>query len=182
MVNKDLLSVKEAINEIVKNLQILHNEDIELTNALGRVIASKVISKLNNPPQNVSSMDGYAVSSKNKFQNYKIIGESSAGNPYKNSVNDAETVQIFTGAYLPKGTDSVVIQENTKRKNKDIVSFKDNTIFKNRYIRKKGLDFNKGDVILDENVIINSRDISSIAMSGNFWLNVRIKPIIGILD
>ena len=182
MVNKNLLSVKEAINEIVNNLQVLQSEDIELTNALGRTNASKIISKLNNPPQDVSSMDGYAVNSKIKFQNYKIIGESSAGNPYINSISDGETVQIFTGAYLPKGADSVVIQENTKLKSKNFVYFKDDKVLKNRHIRKKGLDFKVGDMILDKNNIIKSRDISTIAMSGNFWLNVRIKPTIGILS
>ena len=182
MVNKKLLSVKEAINEIVKNLQVLQSEDIELTNALGRTNAKKIISKLNNPSQDVSSMDGYAVNSKNNFKNYKIIGESSAGNPFKKSVGDGETVQIFTGAHLPKGTDCVEIQENTELKNNNIVFFKNNSFLKNQYVRKKGLDFQKEDIILDKNNIINSRDISTIAMSGNFWLNVRIKPIIGILS
>ena len=114
MLNKNLLSVEDAINKIVKTLKTLKDEDIKLTECLGRVSAKKIISQLNNPPTDVSSMDGYAISSEKIFKSYKVIGESSAGNPFKKSVNPKEAVQIFTGAYLPKGTNTVVIQENTK--------------------------------------------------------------------
>ena len=182
MLNKNLLSVEDAINKIVKTLKTLKDEDIKLTECLGRVSAKKIISQLNNPPTDVSSMDGYAISSEKIFKSYKVIGESSAGNPFKKSVNPKEAVQIFTGAYLPKGTNTVVIQENTKIIDKDNISFKKNKIEKNDNVRKKGLDFKKGSTVLKGNHIINSRDISTIAMSGNFHINVRTKPKIGILS
>ena len=182
MLNKKLLSVEDAINKIVKTLKIMKDEDIKLTDSLGRVTAKKIISQLNNPPSDVSSMDGYAINSEKIFKNYKVIGESSAGNPFKKSVKLKQAVQIFTGAHLPIGTNTVVIQENTKIINKDNISIKKNKILANENVRKKGLDFKKGNTILKGNSIINSRDISTIAMSGNFYINVRTKPKIGILS
>ncbi len=110
MLNKKLLSVEDAINKIVKTLKIMKDEDVKLTDCLGRVTAKKIISQLNNPPSDVSSMDGYAINSEKIFKNYKVIGESSAGNPFKKSVKLKQAVQIFTGAHLPIGTNTVVIQ------------------------------------------------------------------------
>ena len=103
MLNKNLLSVEDAINKIVKTLKTLKDENIKLTECLGRVSAKKIISQLNNPPTDVSSMDGYAISSEKNFKSYKVIGESSAGNPFKKSV---KIMEVQTGPVL-KETDII---------------------------------------------------------------------------
>ncbi len=183
MPNKQkLLSVNQAIEKITKKFSSLDDEDVELTSALGRVTAKPIKAKINNPPQDVSSMDGYAISSKTISNHYKIIGESSAGNSFDQKVKEGETVQIFTGANIPKGTDTVVIQENVSLKNKNISIKNLQKLRQNQNIRPKGLNFEKGTTILNKNSIINSRNIGSIAMSGNFWINVIRKPIVGILS
>ena len=102
MVKGNLLSVKDAIKIIIKNLKIINSEDIELTNSLGRINSKKIISKLNNPPYDVSSMDGFAIDSKTIFTDYKVVGESSAGNPFLKKLNIGETIQIYTGAQFRK--------------------------------------------------------------------------------
>ena len=66
-------------------------------------------------------MDGFAINSINNTNEFKIIGESSAGNPFKGKVRKNETVQIFTGSFLPKGTNTVIIQENVKNLSSDII-------------------------------------------------------------
>ena len=54
MPKSKLLNVKDAINIIIKDLSVINSEDVELTNSLGRVNSKPILSKLNNPPQNVS--------------------------------------------------------------------------------------------------------------------------------
>ena len=182
MQNNILLSVDQAIKNITEGFFKLDDEDIELTNALGRVTAKPIISRINSPSNNVSSMDGYAINSNDFKTKYIIVGESSAGNPFRGKINPGETVQIFTGSHLPTNTNTVIIQEKVILKNNKYIELIDKNIIKNQHVRKKGLDFKLGDIILKENQILNSRNIGSIAMSGNFWLNVRRRPIIGILS
>ena len=71
MQQNKLISVNEAIKKIVKQFKKLSDEDIELTNALGRISAENVYAQTYNPNANVSSMDGYAINSKNKGNTFK---------------------------------------------------------------------------------------------------------------
>ena len=115
------MSLDEAINKIKSSFQKISNEDIFLKDALGRCLAKPIISEIDNPKYDVSSMDGYAVNYKDFTQikdggikKLKIVGESSAGVPYSKKINAQETVRIFTGAKLPKGSNTVIIQEDVK--------------------------------------------------------------------
>ena len=79
----DLLSLDEAINKIKSSFQKISNEDIFLKDALGRCLAKPIISEIDNPKYDVSSMDGYAVNHKDfikvknsKIKKFKIVGES----------------------------------------------------------------------------------------------------------
>ncbi len=181
MVKSKLISVKKAIFYIVSNIsELKKREKVSLEKSLGRILFKSVISKRNNPSENVSAMDGYAVDSSNKKKRFKIIGESKAGTPFKGKVKKNETVQIFTGAFIPKGTDSVIIQENVSYIHNEI-NFS-NILKRGQNIRKKGNDIKIGQIVAYENAIINSRKIASIAMSGNFFIDVKKKPLIGILS
>ncbi len=185
----DLLSLNEAINKIKSNFQKISDEDIFLKDALGRCLSKPIISEVDNPKYDVSSMDGYAINyndfdilkdSKNK--KFKIVGESSAGIPYPKKINTLETVRIFTGAKLPKGSNTVIIQEDVK------VSKNDNSIIINenptngQFVRKKGLDFKKNNILFKEGTILKSRHLGSIAMTGQVWLTVSRKPTVSILS
>ena len=116
MQNNELISVEQAIKKIVVQFDKLEDEDVELTKSIGRISAEPIFSQTFNPITNVSSMDGFAISSNNNDRYFKIIGESSAGNPFTGQVRKKETVAIYTGAHLPKGTNTVIIQENVKKK------------------------------------------------------------------
>ncbi len=81
-----MLKVEDAINIIVSKATSLQEETILLKNSLNRVNSTNIYANINSPPENVSSMDGYALkysSIKNIAKNpIKIVGESAAGNPY----------------------------------------------------------------------------------------------------
>ena len=185
----DLLSLDEAINKIKSSFQKISNEDIFLKDALGRCLAKPIISEIDNPKYDVSSMDGYAVNHKDfikvknsKIKKFKIVGESSAGVPYSKKINAKETVRIFTGAKLPKGSNTVIIQENVKVLNNENYIIVEETPKKNQYVRKKGLDFKRNHILFKEGTILKSRHLGSIAMTGQAWLTVSRKPTVSILS
>ena len=188
-----LISLDVAIRNIKSNFKKISNEDVFLQNSLGRCLAEPVYSKIDNPKYDVSSMDGYAINfkdftelnSKNnskKAINFKVIGESSAGNPFEKKIKNFEAVRIFTGAKVPRGCDVVIIQENVRTSSDQIYISKQSDIIKYQNIRKKGLDFKKGECIFKIGSLIKSRHIGSIAMTGQTWVTVSRKPVVSILS
>ena len=188
-----LISLDVAIRNIKSNFKKISNEDVFLQNSLGRCLAEPIYSKIDNPKYDVSSMDGYAInfkdftelSSKNnskKAINFKVIGESSAGNPFEKKIKNFEAVRIFTGAKVPRGCDVVIIQENVRTSSDQICISTQSNIIKYQNIRKKGLDFKKGECIFKIGSLIKSRHLGSIAMTGQTWLTVTRKPVVSILS
>ena len=189
MQKSNLLSLDEAIKKIKLSFDKISSEDVFIQNALGRCLSKPVVSNIDNPKYDVSSMDGYAVNynnytkiNKETPKKLKVIGESSAGNSFSKKIEGLETVRIFTGAKLPSGSDTIIIQEDVRNSsNKKYVETKIN-IKKNQFVRKKGLDFKKNEILFNEGIVIKSRHIGSIAMTGQTWLSVSRKPIVSILS
>ena len=188
-----LISLDVAIRNIKSNFKKISNEDVFLQNSLGRCLAEPIYSKIDNPKYDVSSMDGYAINfkdfnelnSKNnskKAINFKVIGESSAGNPFEKKIKNFEAVRIFTGAKVPRGCDVVIIQENVRISSDQIYISTQSDIIKYQNIRKKGLDFKKSECIYKSGSIIKSRHLGSIAMTGQSWVTVTRKPVVSILS
>ena len=188
-----LISLDVAIRNIKSNFKKISNEDVFLQNSLGRCLAEPIYSKIDNPKYDVSSMDGYAInfkdftelSSKNnskKAINFKVIGESSAGNPFEKKIKNFEAVRIFTGAKVPRGCDVVIIQENVHPSSDQKYISTQSNVIKYQNIRKKGLDFKKGECIFKIGSLIKSRHIGSIAMTGQTWVTVSRKPVVSILS
>lgn len=188
-----LISLDVAIRNIKSNFKKISNEDVFLQNSLGRCLAKPIYSKIDNPKYDVSSMDGYAINfkdftelnSKNnskKAINFKVIGESSAGNPFEKKIKNFEAVRIFTGAKVPRGCDVVIIQENVDTSSDQKYISTQSNVIKYQNIRKKGLDFKKGECIFKIGSLIKSRHIGSIAMTGQTWVTVSRKPVVSILS
>ena len=188
-----LISLDVAIRNIKSNFKKISNEDVFLQNSLGRCLAEPIYSKIDNPKYDVSSMDGYAINfkdftelnSKNnskKAINFKVIGESSAGNPFEKKIKNFEAVRIFTGAKVPRGCDVVIIQENVHTSSDQKYISTQSNVIKYQNIRKKGLDFKKGECIFKIGSLIKSRHLGSIAMTGQTWVTVSRKPVVSILS
>ena len=188
-----LISLDVAIRNIKSNFKKISNEDVFLQNSLGRCLAEPIYSKIDNPKYDVSSMDGYAINFKDftelnsksnskKAINFKVIGESSAGNPFEKKIKNFEAVRIFTGAKVPRGCDVVIIQENVHPSSDQKYISTQSNVIKYQNIRKKGLDFKKGECIFKIGSLIKSRHIGSIAMTGQTWVTVSRKPVVSILS
>lgn len=183
MAGKDLLPVAEAQQRILDAVEPLPAEQISLADGLGRVLATDVASRRDQPPMAMSAMDGYAVRAADVASlpaSLDVVGYAPAGHAFEGTVGPGEAVRIFTGAPVPDGADTIVIQENTEQSD-EIVRVVDGTAPVGRYIRPAGLDFATGDVLLPPGKVLTARDVGLSAAMNVPWLSVRRKPRISIL-
>ena len=179
---QSLMPVADARARILADLPTMASEQVALTEAHGRVLAADVDARVTQPPLAVSAMDGYAVRAEdvaNVPVDLKIVGMVPAGGRHDGVVGPGETVRIFTGAALPDGVDAIVIQEDTDRDG-DTVTIKESSAA-GRYVRKAGLDFETGDVLLTAGTVLSARDIGLAAAMNHPWLQVRRRPRVALL-
>ena len=182
-----MLSVADALAGVLASLPCTNPETIAVPDSIGRVLAQDAVSHLDLPPAAVSSMDGYAVRAADCSLPGAIvtrIGESAAGHPFAGAVGAGQAVRIFTGAILPDGADSIILQEDVTAASEadgTIVTIKE-AATKGRFIRPAGLDANAGDIILEAGTIITARAMALLLATGHTQIDVRRKPAIGILS
>lgn len=175
------LSVAEALAKILDSAAPLPSQAALLADAVGRVLAGDVAALRTQPPGDVSAMDGYAVRGADVAQalvTLDVIGEVAAGHPFDGSVGAGQAARIFTGGLLPDGADTVVIQENTRRDGDRVVI--ETASAPARHVRRKGLDFAEGDVLLRAGQIITSRDLMLAASMNHAALPVHRAPRVAI--
>jgi len=176
-----MISVDEATARIVAAFAPTAAERIALRQGAGRVLAEDVRARMNQPPDPVSSMDGYAVRAADAAAPgaaLRVVGAAPAGHPYGKMLNAGESVRIFTGGVVPQGADSIVIQEDAQRDG-DTVSFTVAAI-PHRHIRDAGLDFKQGDVLAAAGQRLTARDLALIAAGDNAQIAVRRRPKVAI--
>ena len=177
-----MLSVAEAKARILDSFERQPAETISLAEADGRVLAEPVKARLTQPPWPVSAMDGYAVRGADVAvapAELRQIGVVHAGGRYGGKVGPGEAVRIFTGAPLPEGADTVVIQENVEADGAHL-SVRYGTAL-GRNVRPAGLDFKAGEVGLEAGRRLNARAIGFAAAMNVPWLRVTRKPRVAVL-
>ena len=119
-------------------------------------------------------MDGYAISSKDlpdeNIKELNVVGTVFAGKPYMEKLLPGECVRIMTGGIMPKGTDTVVIQENVERHDDIIKIGTDIKLGDN--VRQAGEDIKIGDAVLSKGFRLTPADIGLIASLGISEVNV----------
>lgn len=177
-----MLSVEAAEARIVAAFSPLKSERVEISHALGRVLAEDAVARLTQPPFDVSSMDGYAVRAQdaaNAPAQLKIIGEAPAGRPFKGRVGAGQAVRIYTGAVVPQGADAIVIQENTESDGKTVTI--KSAAERDRHIRRAGLDFHEGDMLIARGRYLSARDVALLAAGDLAEVSVTRKPRIAVV-
>src|SRR5437764_9616903 len=178
-----MISVEEALARLLAPLTALPPEQVSVADAVGRVLAEDVARGRTQPPFAAAAMDGYAVRAEdvaNVPATLRIVAEIPAGAGYGGTIGTGEAARIFTGAPLPAGADAIVIQEDTERDG-DRVTVKEGAP-KGRYVRRAGLDFAEGDVLLKAGRRLTPRDIGLAAAMNRPWLFVHRRPRAGILS
>jgi molybdopterin molybdotransferase len=174
-----LLAIDEALARILKTAVVLPGEDVRLEQALGRVTAKPVLARRDQPPFDASAMDGYALRHEDLGQALKVVGTSAAGHAFKGSLKTGQAVRILTGAPIPKGADTIVIQENVVLKGDALNIVEAPALGRN--IRQRGLDFPKGAELVPAARQLNARDIGLVASSNSEFVRVRRNPLVAIL-
>ena len=177
-----LMPVAEALTHILGRVQRLGAESVIIQEAAGRTLNGPLVSALTNPPFDASSMDGYGLRAADISKlpaSLNLIGESAAGWPFAGTVGHGQAVRIFTGAPVPDGADTVVIQEETRADGNRVTVLE--ATLKGANIRLRGQDFHDGDIVLDDGCRLSPRDIMLAAASGHGLLAVTRKPVVAIL-
>lgn len=174
-----LLSFEQAVQHIHATLNpIHHTESVPLKAALGRVLAVAAISPHNLPTERNSAMDGYAFCSTDLMPTAPCtllqIGTSWAGKPYPIPIKTGECVRIFTGAVIPEGADSVIMQEQVQVNGLFVTLPGTTKPFQN--IREAGEDVAIGDTLLPAGRKITATDLGLLAAAGLNEVSV-VRPL-----
>jgi molybdopterin molybdotransferase len=162
-----MISVQEAKEIILKNTYLLPEIEVPLIDAAFQILTRDTFAITDLPPFNQSAMDGYAIN----FEAWKnetslqILGESAAGDPVKKIPVAGFASRIFTGAALPVGTDTVIMQEKCSiQQNKLIIN--DTNLKKENAVRAQGEEIKKNDLALKKGNLLNAAAIGFLASIG----------------
>jgi molybdopterin molybdotransferase len=177
-----LMSVAEALRRILKNAEPLPAEAAPLLEAHGRVLTQNVAALRTQPPADVSAMDGYAARAAdvaNTPARLKVIGEVAAGHAFNGEVGAGEAARIFTGGVVPRGADTIVIQETTRREGDTVIVTTPAPPKKN--VRAGGLDFRHGTILLEKGRRLTERDLMLAAAMNHPTVPVHRRPKVAVL-
>jgi molybdopterin molybdotransferase len=178
-----LLPVEEALARVLALPRgPLRRETVLLAQAHGHTLADDLAAKRTQPPKAVSAMDGYALradDARAPGSRLSIIGDSAAGRGFLGKMGPAEAVRIFTGAPVPDGADTIVIQEDARRDGASVVI--DGPVKAKAHIRPAGLDFSAGEVLLQAGTRLGARELALAAAMNHAELPVAGKPRAAIL-
>ncbi len=177
-----MLTYKEAIKKILGEPFRLKTETVPLRKGLDRVVSKDLVSPEPFPSFNNSAVDGYAVSSvpvNKKRLGFEVSHEIKAGEYFNGILKPGHSVRIFTGAYVPKGTQAVVMQEEVERVNDYLILSRKPSPKEN--IRFFGEDFKKGEALISSQTRLNPTHLAVLAAVGYQKIPVYQSPKVGIL-
>ncbi|MHB2264994.1 molybdopterin molybdotransferase MoeA [Aliihoeflea sp. PC F10.4] len=177
-----LVPVDEALARLLDGVERVELEQVPLPEAFGRILGGSVTARRTHPPFDASAMDGYAVRAADIASvpaELNIIGESAAGRRFDGRVEAGQAVRIFTGAPVPNGADTILIQENAQRSGDLVTAIE--TVAEGRHIRRAGLDFEEGEQLLGPGRRIDPAALALIAAADLTEIAVVRRPRIGII-
>jgi molybdopterin molybdotransferase len=147
--------------------------ELPLREAAGRWAACDVTARRTQPAQDLSAMDGYAIRFQDMPGPWTVIGESAAGRPFGGPIERGQATRIFTGAALPQGTDTVLIQEEAGRDGAALTLAGEGPGHRGRNVRRRGLDFSEGATLIAAGQRLTPARIAVAATGGHATLPVR---------
>ena len=186
---RKLMTFDEAKRVITEQLKpkALGEEEISLLEAYNRVLRENVVSALDIPPFNRSTVDGYAVKAEDTFgaeenQPAKLIarGMVSVGEPPKIRISKGEAAEIVTGAPIPEDADAVVMVEDTDIEDAELRVYR--AVTKDENVMKKGTDIKKGETVLKAGQVLGASEIGVLAALGLTKVKVFKVPVVAVLS
>lgn len=176
------LPLEEAQARLLGLVQPLPIERSDIAGALGRWLAEPVTATRTQPAADLSAMDGYAVASGDGAGPWTIIGESAAGHPFAGTVQAGQAVRISTGAALPEGAASVILQEDTARDGDLVRLTGEGPNPEGKHIRRQGMDFVTGAAVLSSGTRLGPAQLALATAAGRAHVAVRRRPKLAIID
>lgn len=176
-----LLPVLDAQQRLLALCTRLETETVALASAAGRWAASDIVARRSQPATDLSAMDGYAIRFADLPGPFTLIGESAAGHGFAGAVSAGETVRIFTGAALPAGADTVLVQEEAAQDGAQVILSGEGPPARGRNVRPAGLDFSDGDLLVAQGERLTPARIALAAIAGHGSLAVNRRVRIAIL-
>jgi molybdopterin molybdotransferase len=177
-----LTPVDEALAAVLEGVVATEPETVSITAARGRVLAADLRARRTQPPFAAAAMDGWAIRAADATApgaRLRVAGEAAAGAAFTGTVEPGTCVRIFTGAPLPAGADTVVMQEYTSRDG-DTVTFEE-VAKRGRHIRAAGVDFHEGDVGPTAGTRLDFTNLGLVAAMNHAEVPVRRRPRIAVL-
>ena len=181
----DWVPVDKALEHLRTNITpVTEVELIPVRRSSGRVLAGDVIAGLSNPPLPNSAVDGYGFAHDGGTDSARtlplVAGRAAAGAPFNGTVPEGHAVRVLTGAVVPKGVDTVVLEEDTATDGTS-VAFR-GPIKRGANTRKAGEDFAAGDAILRSGRILTPADLSLLSAAGVVEVPIRRRLRVAVLS
>ena len=184
-----LMSFDEAKKLVTEELkpEAIGGEEVPLLDAYNRVLMENVVSTLDIPPFNRSTVDGYAVKAEDTFgaeenQPVKLTvhGVVNIGEPPQVRVRKGEAAEIVTGAPVPEGADAVVMVEDTDRDEAELRVFR--AVTRNENVMKRGTDIKNSETALTAGRVLGASEIGVLAALGLTEVKVFKVPVVAVLS
>lgn len=175
-----MISVNEAKDIITESVKRLPSQRLPLGRALGLVLGEDVYALTDIPNFRQSSMDGYAIRFEPGRTVFTLAGEMAAGSTAALDIGPAEAVRIFTGAPLPAGADTVVMQEKVSLEG-DRVMVEDGGMQAFQHVREKGAEIKRGALAMQAGTLLSPAAIGFLAGIGIPELQVIPAPKVSII-
>ena len=178
-----MIPVDKALELITEHSEILPVEEIDINNALGRVLAEDVPIDINVPPFNRAAMDGYAVVSSDTKKVpviLEVVEEIPAGTRGNKKISSGKCAKIMTGAPVPADADAVVMIENTEELDQSHVIIK-KSAGPLENICPTGEDARAGETILEKGMTIGSAEVGVLCFAGRKKVMVYKKPVVSVI-
>ena len=170
---KPLLPIAEAQARIFALAEPVALESPPLSAAAGRWASEDIVALRTQPSADLSAMDGYAIRCADMPGPWQVIGESAAGRAFSGSVASGQAVRIFTGAPMPEGADTVLVQEEAARDGAALTLTGQGPAYEGRNIRRRGLDFSEGDPLIAIGERLTPARLALAGVAGHATLPVR---------
>jgi len=182
----DWTPVDKALAHLRENLgRCVGIETLPLSDSLGKVLAEDQIARRSNPPAPNSAVDGYgfthtALLGKQSHELPLVDGRAAAGSPYSGEVPLGQAVRILTGAILPKGVDTVVLQEDVTVVGSNITF--EGSVKAGSNTRKAGEDVKQGDVAIGAGHVLRPPDLALLSALGIDKVSVFEALCVGVIS
>lgn len=181
-----MLTVTQALDQIVREVTVLAPEQVALNDALGLVTAEDVISREDSPPFDKSLMDGYAVLSSdvaNGHREFVVVDEVTAGRTPSCDISSGEATRIMTGAPTPRSADAVVPVEMTELVDEDAdrVRILVDAIAPEKNVIRQGTNKRVGEKIVSAGRLLRAQELAALAELGGAQVSARHKPVVAVL-